>query len=151
MLYLFQRGDTLSNIAIKFGTTIPSILVINVICKPNLIFIGQPLIIPQPGLDFPKAGGSPYYVIQPGDTLWCLGNQFSQSAASLAASNLNPTLNLVIQRLPKVRQSSSFAERFQVQRLRKGQGEISRFLTMFKYLRQVRLDIFHGLGLMPYK
>ena len=68
MFYIVQRGDSLTNIATRFGTSVSSIIAINVICNPNLIFIGQPLLIPQPGLDYPKAGDSPYYVIQSGDT-----------------------------------------------------------------------------------
>jgi hypothetical protein len=60
----------------------------NIICNSNLIFPGIPLIIPEPGIDnLPRAGGYPYYVLQYGDTLWCLANQFSQSIMSLAASN----------------------------------------------------------------
>lgn len=59
----------------------------NVICNADFIYIGQPLIIPEPGFNLPKAGGGPYYVVNYGDTLWCLANQFSQSIESLSAAN----------------------------------------------------------------
>ncbi|MGO4889483.1 LysM peptidoglycan-binding domain-containing protein [Anaerobacillus sp. MEB173] len=87
MLHVVQNGDTLGGIAASYGTSIGAIMNANVICNPNLIFPGQPLIIPQAGIDLPRAGGYPYYVVLYGDTLWCIANQFSQSVASLAAAN----------------------------------------------------------------
>lgn len=59
MLYYIQPSNTLSEIAMRFNTTVRSILDANVICNPNLIFAGQLLIIPEPGLQLPKAGGGP--------------------------------------------------------------------------------------------
>ncbi len=87
MLYVVKSGDTLVGIAARLGTTVGGILEANVICNPKLIFPGQPLIIPHQGINLPKAGGYPYYVILYGDTLGCLANQFSQSIVSLAAAN----------------------------------------------------------------
>ncbi|QGH33143.1 LysM peptidoglycan-binding domain-containing protein [Gracilibacillus salitolerans] len=87
MLYVVKSGDTLAGIAARLGTTVGGILEANVICNPNLIFPGQPLIMPDLGIDLPKSGVYPYYVILYGDTLGCLANQFSQSIVSLAAAN----------------------------------------------------------------
>jgi LysM repeat protein len=87
MIYVVNSGDTLMGIATRFSTTIRAIMEANVICNPNLVFPGQPLIIPEPGINLPKAGGYPYYVVNYGDTLWCLSNQFSQTIRSLAAAN----------------------------------------------------------------
>lgn len=95
MLYVVKPGDTLAGIAMRVGTTVERILEANVICNPNLIFPGQPLIISDPGVDLPKAGGYPYYVILYGDTLGCLANQFSQSIVSLAAANEIRDLNQI--------------------------------------------------------
>mgnify|MGYP001042417915 CR=1 FL=1 len=91
-LYYVKPGDTLAKIAQRFGTTIDALLLANVVCSPNLILVGLPLIIPTPGQDLPKAGAIPYYVIQPGDSLWCLANQFNISIPILARNNqiLNP-------------------------------------------------------------
>lgn len=95
MLYYVKPGDTLFGIARRFGTTVNAILNANVICNPNLIFVGQPLIIPTPGLELPKAGGRPYYVVLPGDTLYCLAAQFGTTVMVLAGINQLPDPNLI--------------------------------------------------------
>ncbi len=44
--YTVQRGDTLSGIAVHFGTTVPAIMTANNLSNPNLIYAGQKLCIP---------------------------------------------------------------------------------------------------------
>jgi lysozyme len=44
--YTVQRGDTLYSIAIKFGTTVPQLVSANNIANPNLIQVGQVLVLP---------------------------------------------------------------------------------------------------------
>lgn len=46
MQYVVQVGDTLSLIAQKFGTTVAAIVQANNLTNPNLIFVGQVLVIP---------------------------------------------------------------------------------------------------------
>lgn len=46
MQYVVQPGDTLSNIAQRFGTTVEAIVRANNITNPNLIYVGQVLTIP---------------------------------------------------------------------------------------------------------
>jgi len=86
-IYYVQPGDTLYGIARRFGVTVEDLTKANVICNPNLIFVDEPLIIPQAGLNLPKAGGGPYYVVLPGDTLYCLASQFNTTVQVLAAIN----------------------------------------------------------------
>ncbi|MFB2348483.1 LysM peptidoglycan-binding domain-containing protein [Priestia megaterium] len=87
MLHVVKVHDTLLGIAKRYGTTVELIMESNVICNPNYIYIGQPLIIPEPNLLLLKSGGIPYYVVNYGDTLLCLAKQFSQSIESLITAN----------------------------------------------------------------
>ncbi|SFS70847.1 LysM peptidoglycan-binding domain-containing protein [Paenibacillus sp. BC26] len=87
MIYVVQGGDTLERIADRFGSSVARLLEVNVICDPQMILVGQPLLIPDAGIDYQRAGGYPYYVVQYGDHLTCLAPQFHQSPAALAASN----------------------------------------------------------------
>ena len=42
-----KSGDTLSAIAARFGTTVADLVSVNNITNPNLIYVGQTLIIPD--------------------------------------------------------------------------------------------------------
>jgi len=44
--YIVRAGDTLSQIATRFGTTVAAIMEANNLTNPNLIFVGQVLLIP---------------------------------------------------------------------------------------------------------
>lgn len=87
MLYIVKPGDTLAIIARRLDTTVAAIMEANVICDPQRIFAGEALIIPVPGLNLPKSGGSPFYVVLPGDTLFCLAGQFHTTVNRLARNN----------------------------------------------------------------
>lgn len=62
--YTVQPGDTLTRIAVRFGTTVQAIVQLNGIVNPNLIFVGQVLKIPGGGVVItptvpPTVGPSP--------------------------------------------------------------------------------------------
>jgi len=44
--YLVQPGDYISHIAEQFGTTVEWLMSYNNIANPNLLFVGQPLLVP---------------------------------------------------------------------------------------------------------
>jgi spore germination protein YaaH len=46
MLYIVQYGDTLGNIAYRFGSTVRAIVFANHIINPNYIYPGMTLYIP---------------------------------------------------------------------------------------------------------
>lgn len=46
--YTVGRGDTLSAVAAAFGVTVADVLKANDIANPNLILVGQMLLIPAP-------------------------------------------------------------------------------------------------------
>lgn len=87
MLYFAKKNDTLQDIAFRFHSSVQAILKANIICNPNRIFPGMPLIIPKKGTDLPQAGGGPYYVVQPGDTLECLAFYFNTTVKILMEIN----------------------------------------------------------------
>lgn len=87
MLYFIKENETLQDIAIRFQISVQAILKANIICDPNRIFPGVPLIIPEKDIDLPKVGGGPYYVAQLGDTLECLAFYFNTTVNTLMEIN----------------------------------------------------------------
>jgi LysM repeat protein len=47
--YVIQPGDTLGNIAYQYGTTVQAIMQMNGIVNPDLIYVGQTIMIPVSG------------------------------------------------------------------------------------------------------
>jgi len=110
--YIIQRGDTLCLIAQRFGVSLTDLINANSIANPNLVFVGQVLVIPgtsggggggggsnpppQPTTAPPPASGGGSYTVQAGDTLWAIAVQFGVSVADIQAANgLNSTLIFV--------------------------------------------------------
>ena len=78
--YTVQRGDTLSEIAERFGTTVNELVRLNNIQNPNLIYPGQVLILPE-------GGCVDTYIVQRGDTLSEIAERFGTTVARLAGIN----------------------------------------------------------------
>lgn len=76
--YTVQKGDTLSEIAERYGTTIQSLAVQNGIVDPNRIYVGQKLKI---------STSKRTYTVRQGDTLSGIAAQFGISIKSLVAKN----------------------------------------------------------------
>nr|WP_162990736.1 LysM peptidoglycan-binding domain-containing protein [Maliibacterium massiliense] len=93
--YTVQRGDTLSEIAARFGTTVAALVRENNIANPNLIYPGQVLRIGGADGDTGgSAGGARTYTVQRGDTLSGIAARFGTTVAALARENniANPNL-----------------------------------------------------------
>jgi len=81
-VYYVKRGDTLKIIAGKFNISVESILQLNSIPNPNLIYVGQALVLP---------GGISTYIVQPGDTLKIIANRYGTTVEKLLGLNPNIT------------------------------------------------------------
>lgn len=92
--YIVQRGDTLSAIAQRYGTTVNEIVKLNNIKNPNLINVGQKLIIKQ-------TTKAVYYIVKRGDTLYKIAQTYGTTVDKLVSLNniKNPNLINVGQKL----------------------------------------------------
>lgn len=101
-VYVVKPGDTLFAIALRFGVTAADITAANNLSNPNLIFVGQRLVIPgdqlvvEPAIvtqrdeeynaESPPAAPE-VHVVQPGDTLSAIAGRYGLSVTDLALAN----------------------------------------------------------------
>lgn len=98
-----RRGETLSGIAARYGTTMQAILSANRIANPNLVYVGQVLnvpiirttIVPAPRPATPTTPTGRYYVVQPGDTLFRIAARYGRNAWDIARANGILNLNFI--------------------------------------------------------
>ncbi|MGQ0604606.1 MAG: LysM peptidoglycan-binding domain-containing protein [Anaerolineales bacterium] len=108
--YVVQPGDNLARIAQRFGVNYAALVAANQITNPNLIQIGQTLVIPGVGGAAGPATGGATYVVQRGDNLARIAQRFGVPYAALLTANqiTNPNLIQIGQTLviPGVAQSA---------------------------------------------
>ena len=103
--YVVKYNDTLSTIAVRFGTTTRELAQLNGIVNPNMIFIGQVLKVPAAGsptatpvvvvptatllpLPTPTTFVPPHvYQVQPGDNLYRISIRFNVPIVQLIEIN----------------------------------------------------------------
>jgi len=92
-VYYVRPGDTLSQIAARFGTTTTAIARANGIININRIYTGQRLVIPAPAA--PPLQGTTFYVVGRGDTLARIAARFGTTVAAIASTNGIGNPNLI--------------------------------------------------------
>ncbi|MCK5922483.1 MAG: LysM peptidoglycan-binding domain-containing protein, partial [Methylococcales bacterium] len=102
VVYTVQPGDSLGSIANQFGVSYQAIAQQNNILNPNLIYVGQQLIIPNTNTPapYPTATPTPYdgsinsYPVQVGDTLFSIALRFNSTISAIVTANglINPNL-----------------------------------------------------------
>lgn len=75
--YVVKKGDTLSKIAKKYGTTIEAIVKLNNISNPDLIYVGQTL----------KLQGNVTYKVKKGDTLSKIAKKYNKTWQEIYENN----------------------------------------------------------------
>jgi LysM repeat protein len=89
-IYTVKLGDTLAGIAARNGITMNALIEANGISNPDLLWVGQKLLIPGA----PAGGSVPTpavrqakYKVKPGDTLGRIAMQYNTTAAAIARAN----------------------------------------------------------------
>jgi Predicted glycosyl hydrolase len=89
--HVVQNGETLSDIAVKYGTTWPELAHINGLSNPDMIYSGQTLNVT--GSQSEATTG--YCVVEYGDTLSSIAAQFGTTVARLISVNEISNPNLI--------------------------------------------------------
>ena len=103
-----KLGDTLDKVARAYGTSAAAIIAANGIRNPDLIWVGQKLLISgskQPGASAPQPTVKPkpqpapasqqIYVVQAGDTLGQIAKRYGTTVAAIVAANGLPSANTI--------------------------------------------------------
>jgi LysM repeat protein len=98
-LHIVRRGETLSQIAWRYGTSVWTLARMNGLRNPNYIWAGQRLCVPCGGGWTPSC--SFVHVVRPGETLYSIAWRYGTCVQNIAAANglYNPNLIFVGQRL----------------------------------------------------
>jgi LysM repeat protein len=104
-VYVVRAGDTLKDIAARYGTTWQILAAVNGLVNPNRIFAGQRLIIaysvPSTPVPSQPPPGSGVHIVQAGETLQTIATRYRTTWQAIAAANAlaNPNQIFVGQRL----------------------------------------------------
>ncbi len=87
--YQIRSGDTLAAIALRFNTSVASILSANPGIVPENLYIGQVICISQEKPPEPPCPTLNYYVIRNGDTLAAIARAFQITVQQILTANPN--------------------------------------------------------------
>ena len=91
-VHVVAWGESLSGIATRYGVTVEALMAANRLANPNMIYIGQQLIIPA--FSYPTPGGYPkqdgcgyYHTVKMGETLSGIAWYYNVSLQALLQCN----------------------------------------------------------------
>ena len=94
-----EKGDSLSKIAKRYGTTVDALVRINELCDANQIFVGQVVLLEDPEADADAAAEdrveTAIVTVQPGDSLSKIAKRHDTTDEELMALNDNDDPNLL--------------------------------------------------------
>lgn len=105
--YTVQSGDTLSGIALKFSTTSSKLAQLNSLSNPNLIYVGQRLLVNQSSNSNSSSSdqssstttntetSSASYTVKSGDTLSGIASQYNTTVNQIVSLNQLSNPNLI--------------------------------------------------------
>lgn len=96
--YIVQTGDTLSEIASRYGTTVQELVAINHLANPNLIFPGETLRVTTNSTvhgSETRGTGSITYTVQRGNTLSQIANAYGVTVSHIVEMNNLQNPNLI--------------------------------------------------------
>ncbi len=94
--HVVQRGENLSRIAARYGTTVQAIMSANGLRNPNVIYVGQRLTIPTSsagGSSSSASGG--VHVVKRGETLYSIARRYGTTVQALLNANGLRNANLI--------------------------------------------------------
>ena len=96
-IHVVQLGETLAQIALANRTTVSALINANGITDPNMLYVGQKLLIPGPpsASSLPDAVSGITHVVAAGDTLGQIATQYGTTAAAVARANRLTSPNLI--------------------------------------------------------
>ncbi len=99
--YIVKKGDTLSDIASKYGTTYQKLAEINGLLNPNKIYVGQIIKISGNVSNLGSKTSQTTYIIKKGDTLTSIAKRYNTTYQKIASDNgiSNPNKIYVGQKL----------------------------------------------------
>jgi LysM repeat protein len=92
-VYTVKRGDTLGSIARSLGVSSSAIVQANGISNPDLLYVGQKLVIPGgsstggSSAPAPRPTANTTYTVKAGDTLGQIALKYGTTAAAIARAN----------------------------------------------------------------
>jgi len=111
-IYIVQPGDTLSNIATRYGFPTIDLAKANGLINPNLIYVGQPIVIPAVTLTAPVTPSTPrvkstslanrLHIVQADETLFGIALKYGTTMQSFIDANQLGTAGFIVAGQPLI-------------------------------------------------